>query len=424
MDATPEKKSEILIEKARYFFETSIEDTLKTIVGEPNKISHLEKIRDYIFVIDTVIIVSDDETDAFTIFETINTRGKDLSSFDLLKNYIFKNFPTRTGVDEPKMIWTQIAKNVESERGTFFNRFWGSWIAKVTENKLYRRFSDHMRDTKKNTEFTDAAVLLKKLHESSIVYGLINSPNIDTWKIDKNFHIYYHLKTINGLFNLKVHYPFFLALFDEYFNKRINISLLSDTLLLMENFHFIFTHIVSPRASGLDSKYSKFAIRLRKEADKAQVIRDLRGELVKKIPSKSEYIEIFKKLNYVDDKDTIKFILLRLEKEVDPSLSLSFEMNSIEHLEPRSVASTGVNSIGNLFLLEEKYNGDKGDRKPFDLTEDKSTNIISYLELLTKYKSTKNIFSEIKKTGKWEIDDIEQRTTNLAERTYVLFSSL
>ena len=142
----PLKDSEILIEKVRVFFNNAIEDFLINIKKSEEKVNFLKKIRDYLFNIDTVVIVSNDETDAFTIFETINTRGKDLLSIDLLKNYIFKNFNYKTGIEEPKNSWKLITDNIGTSRDTFFNRFWASWVAKITENKLYRRFSDYMRN--------------------------------------------------------------------------------------------------------------------------------------------------------------------------------------------------------------------------------------------------------------------------------------
>lgn len=424
MDVKPERSSEKLIEKARSFFEEKVEEMLKGISKNDEKIKFLEKIRDYIFDIDTVIIVSDNETDAFTIFETINTRGKNLSSLDLLKNYIFKNYKGQTGVQEPKKTWKKIVENINTGRDTFFNRFWASWIAKVTENKLYRRFNDYMRDSK-NGEFSSNKVLLNELLIASKIYRKTTKPMLDDWKENKNYQIYYHIKNINGLFNLKVHFPFFLALFEEFEKKKIDLSLLKKTLQLMENFHFVFTHIVSPRASGLDNKYSKFAIRLRKERNKNKVIKDLSKDLLDKIPSKDEYLEKFKELNYVKNRDTIKFILLRLEKEKDPSLSMDFELHSIEHLEPKSnKILKNINDIGNLFLLEQKYNEEKNNLRPFDLRSDKKEKIIGFLEKNTKYKTTKKEFEDIQKKNKWSKKEIDKRTQKLAKITYNLFSNL
>lgn len=423
-NAQPTKPSEKLIEKARVFFEESIETMLASSLNDDDKIGLLEKIRDFIFNIDTVIIVSDDETDAFTIFETINTRGKNLSSLDLLKNYIFKNYSSQTGIDEPKKTWKDMIDNIKIERENFFNRFWASWIAKVTENKLYRRFNDHMRDSTKNKEFQDINDLLNELFTASKIYRQITKPSIDDWKKNKNYHVYYHIKNINVLFKLKVHIPFLLALLEEFEKKNINLKLLNKTLLLMENFHFIFTHIVSDRASGLDNKYSKFAIRIRNEKNKDGVIEDLKNELLNKKPKKDEYIQKFKELNFNNNKDTIKFILLKLEKEIDPSLVIDFELNSIEHLEPKSRKIQNVNNIGNLFLLEEKYNQDKDNSKPFDIDTKSNKFIIEILKDKTKYKTTKDEFNKIIANKTWSKDQIDKRTSELAIKTYNLFSKL
>ena len=418
----PKKRSEKLIEKARIFFNESIENMMRDI-PDNDKIKLLEKIRDFIFDIDTVVIVSDDAIDAFTIFETINTRGKDLSSLDLLKNYIFKNYLIKTGVAEPKITWKKLVGNIELERDSFFNRFWASWIAKITENKLYRRFNDYMRSSD-NKIFKDANILLDELFIASKIYRQITKPKIDDWKKDKNFYIYYHIKNINGLFKLKVHIPFFLALFEEFEKKNINIKLLNKTLLLMENFHFIFTHIASLRASGLDNKYSKFAIRIRNEKDKDKVVEDLKTELNSKMPKKDEYIQKFKELNFSKNKDTIKFILLRLEKEMDSSLALDFDLHTIEHLEPKSKKSQNVNNIGNLFLLEEEYNQNKDNKGPFEIDQKLKKSVIEILKEKTKYKTTQNEFSKIIKKNKWTESEIEERVNELANSTYNLFSKI
>ncbi len=420
----PLKDSEILIEKVRVFFNNAIEDFLINIKKSEEKVNFLKKIRDYLFNIDTVVIVSNDETDAFTIFETINTRGKDLLSIDLLKNYIFKNFNYKTGIEEPKNSWKLITDNIGTSRDTFFNRFWASWVAKITENKLYRRFSDYMRNPNDgNKYFKDSLMLLSELVIASNIYRKITKPKLDDWKENNNYHIYNNIRNINGLFSLKVHFPFFLALFEEYEKNNISHKVFSETLSFMENFHFIFTHIVSPRASGLDNKYSKFAIRLRSSENKEDVIKELKEELYEKLPSFEEYKEKFLDLNFKENKDTIKFILLKIEKEQDPSVSIDFDLHSIEHLYPKSGNDIrNTNQIGNLFLLEQKYNEDKDDLKPFSLWPNSQKKVIEYLKENTKYKSTKDEFRKIIPNNFWTDESIKKRTEDLAQLTYNLFS--
>ncbi|MDH4330555.1 MAG: DUF262 domain-containing protein [Candidatus Moranbacteria bacterium] len=421
VDEKPEKESEKLIEKARMFFYDSVEVLL---LENTNKIEYLEKIRDAIFNIDTVIVVSNDETDAFTIFETINTRGKNLSSLDLLKNYIFKNYDNRTGVNEPKETWKTISDNIAFSRDSFFNRFWASWVSKVSEGKLYRRFSDYMRDENNEDSLVKPNNLLSRIFIASKIYRKITNPRLDDWSINRNYQIYYHIRNINRLFNLKIHFPFFLALFEEFENGTIDRNLMIDALVAMENFHFIFTHMVSPRASGLDNKYSKFAIRLRSEKNKKAVIEDLKKELTEKIPKFDEYREKFVKLNFNDNKDTIKFVLVRLEKEKDPSMSIDFELHSIEHLEPQSSGALfTIDSIGNLFLMEEKYNNDKDDKRPFEKLKN-GDEAISFLIKNTKYKTTKQDLKRINQKVKWKDEDMKERADDLAHKTYNLFSKL
>ncbi|OGH88120.1 MAG: hypothetical protein A3J93_00030 [Candidatus Magasanikbacteria bacterium RIFOXYC2_FULL_42_28] len=418
----PSKESEVLIEKVRFFFNQQIENKLNEIRKEEGKVEYLKKVRDYLFNIDTVVIISNDETDAFTIFETINTRGKDLLSIDLLKNYIFKNFNYKTGIQEPKNSWKIITDNVSSSRDTFFNRFWSSWVAKVTENKLYRRFSDYMRKTSERC-FGNTSDLLKELLIASDIYRKITKPKLDDWKENNHYHIYNNIKNINGLFNLKVHFPFFLALFEEYDKKKISYETFTDTLFFMENFHFIFTHIVSPRASGLDNKYSKFAIELRFSNNKPSVLNRLKEELFEKIPSFEEYREKFVTLNFKEDKDTIKFILLKIEKEKDPSISIDFDLHSIEHLYPKSGTSIkDPNLIGNLFLIEQKYNEDKNKSEPFVKWPDSNDSVIEYLKKQTKYKTTKEGLEKIILKNVWNDDSISDRTEELAKFTYNLLS--
>lgn len=420
---SPKKNDEELIERARAFFEEKIRGRLEKIKTKNGKIKELEKIREYLFNIDTVLIVSNDEVDAYTIFETINSRGKDLSSLDLVKNYVVKNYPKKAGVKEPISKWKEILKNIEKDKDNFFNRFWASWRKKENESKLYRRFARYVKN--EITPFSKADYLLKKLSSASTVYKNIIDPKIDDWKINKNFSVYYSIKNIGGLFGVKVHYPFLMALIEEFREKKINDSLLKEAIQIIEHFHFIFTYIASTRASGLDNKYSKFAINLRKEADKRRVISDLRDELKEKLPSAKEYEEKFQELNFNDNKSGIQYILLKLEKEKSPAINIEIEDHSIDHLEPKSSKWKNINSIGNLFLLEQAYNEDKNETGLFDLwpknKKSSRETVCKFLIKNTRYKTTK---FTLQKLSKWDKLEIEKRTEKLAKETFKLFSRL
>lgn len=419
----PKKEDEKLINAARDFFENKINLRINNKKTDKEKIGELEKIRDSLFNIDTVLIVSNDEADAYTIFETINTRGKNLLSLDLVKNHIVKEYPQKTGVKEPITTWKEIMKNIEKDREAFFNRFWASWYKKENESKLYRRFAKYLK--KETTPFKDVTYLLNKLSSASETYKKITTPKMDDWKVNKNYQIYYSIKNIGSLFGLKVHYPFLMALIEEHKNSNIKDALLREALQLIEHFHFIFTYIMSARASGLDNKYSKFAIRLRKDKNKKRVISQLRKDLQSKLPKIGEFGEKIKDLNYIEHKNGILYILLKLENIQSPAINIEIENHSLDHFEPQSSKSKKVNNIGNIFLLEQKYNEDKDDLKPFEKWPKKKggsgETVCAFLANNTKYKTTK---AELTTLSKWSDLEINNRTNDLIKKAFNLFSKL
>ncbi|MDA3802397.1 MAG: DUF262 domain-containing protein, partial [Patescibacteria group bacterium] len=399
---TPKKDDEKLIENARKYFDKEISERLSKKVDKKEKIVELEKIRDYLFNIDTVLIVSDDETDAYTIFETINTRGKNLQSLDLIKNFIVKKFKKQTGVKEPSSTWKEILKNISIDRYNFFNRFWASWHKKENESKLYRRFSKYVQ--KEVTPFSDPNYLLNALLISSEVYRKIIDSKLDDWKINKNYPIYYSIRNVKKLFGLKVHYPLFMALIEEFDNKKITLAQLKEGMQIVEHFHFLFTYIMSYRASGLDNKYSRFAIKLRDEKDKNKVFTDLREELKEKIPTLIEFKEKFNELKFNERKEGIQYVLLKLEKEKTTSINIDTEEHSLDHFEPESSKSLSkVQHLGNLYLLEKSINEDKDDLKPFDDWNKSNITIREFLLNNTKYKTTSEYLVNLEK---WDDSDI------------------
>lgn len=55
---------------------------------------------------------------AHTIFETLNNRGKDLEVIDLVKNYIFKNYPSQMANNKNEK-WKEIIKDIKGNKNNF-----------------------------------------------------------------------------------------------------------------------------------------------------------------------------------------------------------------------------------------------------------------------------------------------------------------
>lgn len=108
-------------------------------------IDWLCKLRDAVFDLNVIVVTLDNEDDAYLIFETLNTRGKDLALSDLIRNHFTKFIRSNTEVDHAKIKWTRvldtIAKSAVSlEPDNFIVHSWQSRFDFVTKAKVFSRF--------------------------------------------------------------------------------------------------------------------------------------------------------------------------------------------------------------------------------------------------------------------------------------------
>ena len=117
----------------------------------------------------------DNDDDAYIIFETLNTRGKDLTLSDLVKSHLSRLLkPTNSGVDLAKDKWSKIHSTFEASQAdlsvsTFIHHFWLSRYEYITEKKLYKALRKRI---KKET----AASFLDDLVKESEIYRYIHEP--------------------------------------------------------------------------------------------------------------------------------------------------------------------------------------------------------------------------------------------------------
>ena len=106
----------------------------------------LKAIRDHVVkYLKVIFITVGEEDEAYTIFETLNARGMDLSFVDLIKNKVFKSFNATHPDDFAKTKWKELRNIMVSRDGTgnleTFVRHW--WIARYTytsADNVYKHF--------------------------------------------------------------------------------------------------------------------------------------------------------------------------------------------------------------------------------------------------------------------------------------------
>ena len=96
---TPLKEEEKNLEKGFYLLKSYIEDAIDSITKDSTISNEKKKdlikkklieIRSKLLKLKLIFVELDNEDDAYIIFETLNTRGKDLRVSDLVKNHLTK----------------------------------------------------------------------------------------------------------------------------------------------------------------------------------------------------------------------------------------------------------------------------------------------------------------------------------------------
>ncbi|HCM9575952.1 TPA: DUF262 domain-containing protein [Enterobacter kobei] len=164
----------------------------------------------------TKIIVQDD-LNAYKVFETLNARGVQLSTPDLLKNYLFSIVTKDDQIGEEELNdldeqWSEMIVQLgESNVSDYIRYHYNSQRRMVTKNNLF--FS--MR--KILTKPEEAYQYLKSLIDYSPIYASLINPN-DAWWGDQDVKYRNVLHYLNGirLFNIKQPLTIFLAAFGNF----------------------------------------------------------------------------------------------------------------------------------------------------------------------------------------------------------------
>jgi uncharacterized protein with ParB-like and HNH nuclease domain len=100
------------------------------------------ELRDSVLNLNLIFVTLDNEDDAYLIFETLNTRGKDLSLTDLLKNHFSKHLKAKGSVDHAKIKWQSMLETIHNSSSdissdNFIYHFWASRYESVPLKKLF-----------------------------------------------------------------------------------------------------------------------------------------------------------------------------------------------------------------------------------------------------------------------------------------------
>ncbi|MGA9111606.1 MAG: DUF262 domain-containing protein [Smithella sp.] len=274
--------------------------------------SILEALRDQALTfLKTIYITVGNEDEAYTIFETLNARGMNLSPVDLIKNEIFKVLVDEHPVDAAKFKWKNLhstlsAREERIDIDIYVRHFWLSKYEFTTEDKIYKSFK-----RKTNSDKTLIKEFLDDIVLEADYYKNITMPLLTDWKQQEEKSIFDSLVALN-IFKVTQVRTLFLALIAQRNKKLLDLTTLRECATTLENFHFLFSAITSSRASGLESKYSKYARSLRackNNNESKEVIKNLKDDIKQKVPALETVREGFKALVFTNAENRHKKLI-------------------------------------------------------------------------------------------------------------------
>jgi len=377
-------------------------------------IETLKNIRHKVLSLKLVFIQLDNEDDAYLIFETLNTRGKDLTTPDLVKNLLLQKLRgSNVQLDAYKVIWNGILKKFDDNGldenivESFLYHHWLSKYGDTTQKQLFGEIKKNIDSSSEIDSQSKCQLLLLEFQKNSDYYVSVVSPDSGQWSREEKTHIQNSLKALR-LFNVKQQTSMILSLIRAYKENKISLRALGKVLWKIECFHFIFNAVTSQRSSGsIAPLYSLFAQELSRtdNPDKIQSINtNLLRKLKEKLPGFDEFEVNFLDLIYTRSKQRnkriIQYILGNLMGENINALPVDYNSATIEHLLPESKGEVDiVGNIGNLILVDQKTNSEK--LKDLNFTEkvkilkDKKYPIEPYILNATQWGE-----KEIKERGK------------------------
>lgn len=306
------------------------------------------------------IITVNDEMNAFRVFETLNARGVQLSSSDLLKNYLFSlvdsnaQHPGRIDTLEDK--WSVLTRNIRAEKLPDFVRYyWNSKNKTVRANELFKAIRDDIR--------TDIQVfeIINEMIVYSDIYMALKNHDDEYW--EGNQIICHQIELLN-MFGLKQPYSLLMAA-KVNLPENLFIEVLKDVTIL----GFRYNVICGKNPNDIERVFNEIAIKITREKIYPKAL------LKKVYVDDQEFVGMFNTKSMVNNSRNnkiIKYILGKLNKhnggqrEVD----LYSETDTIEHILPQNpddnwqidedTAERLVYRLGNQCLLEKSLNKNLG----------------------------------------------------------------
>ena len=266
-----------MIRRAHTYFHTKLSDEIKEKFTSPKEAyDYVLELAQKLSSWQTIIIKTENEAQAYVLFDSLNNRGVPLSPVDIVKNTLFaKMAEFDVDIDEEHELWVDLIERIDSEKYLrrffvdFYNIYYKDYgctrLNPITENDIIKRYSDLIKEFKSKNEILR---LYNHLLEISEIYSLIIHPeniNPDDYGYGDSSEFKYSLIHLNKISAVPC-YGFLTFLYDKLELKthkddvslKKSFTLFTDVVKMLTKF-FAIRHITDvPRVKFLPLLFDKW----------------------------------------------------------------------------------------------------------------------------------------------------------------------
>lgn len=357
--------SEKLLWKAYQFFLKRLRETLALKEDGAILASFLNKTVGELLKF--IQITVKDELNAYAVFETLNSRGLDLTSTDLLKNFLFMLVSkSPSDLNAVKEQWKKIVSTIGlKEFPVFLRHFMNTREELVSKEQLFKRVKQLVKKD------SDVLTLLDELELYAVVYTALSIPHDDLWKGDKEL-----IENIDALklFRVTVCHPLLMVTY-----AKLSANDFKKVLWAIIQISFRYNVIAKLQSKDMERAYNKTAIKVYKEHLKTakEIISDLQSIYLSDDTFRNYFELVAFDTRSSQQKKIARYILYKIESQMPSGVKGDYELDggTIEHILPEKLNDDwkaffnedehekAVYLLGNLTLLEPSKNNKEAAQK-------------------------------------------------------------
>lgn len=362
----PRPKSRRNIVSALQELKNRIETELMISDNEVENVCELEKLYNVcISNLKLLYVETTNESEAFMIFETLNARGRDLETADLLKNHFFR--VCTYNIEDVKKKWYNLTESFSeckhASLTNFMRTMWNAEKKFVREKMLYKEITSDIKNEIKVNDY------LEKLLDAKELYLAMVEPESQFCFTSTNGHdeLQDSLLDLSDL-SVKTCYPVLIAYYLRFSKNENLVHELTEIAKAIEK--IIVRDIVIQANSP--ASYEVFFADLAKDISEKNI--NSVEDIVNAIKDKSVGEETFRNsfINYTcqdtaQGKNKVRYILRKIINTSSRELVLKRKNTEIhiEHIMPQTIGEWNVSEdehkeylwrLGNLALLDFQIN--------------------------------------------------------------------